>query len=187
VEKDVLTTSWKLLMLRGLIGIVFGIVAIAWPEQTIVVVVVLWGVWALIDGIGLAASAFTDGIGRGQRLLFLGMAAVALIVAFLAFTRPGMAAAALTWVLGVWLLVRGAFELVGALTAVQSAPRWLLVLGALLDIALGALFIANPGRAVVGIVWLLGVIAVAWGIVYLVLGLLVRRKAAELPDAVATV
>ena len=40
MEKDVLTTSWKLLMLRGLIGVVFGIVAIAWPEQTSVVVVV---------------------------------------------------------------------------------------------------------------------------------------------------
>lgn len=187
MEKDVLTASWKLLMLRGVIGLVFGIVAIAWPEQTIVVVVVLWGVWALVDGIGLVASAFTDGIGKGQRMLFLGMAAVALIVAFLAFTRPGMAAAALTWVLGVWLLVRGAFELVGALTAAQAAPRWLLVLGALLDIALGAIFIANPGRAAVGVTFLLGIIAVAWGIVFLVLGFLVRRKAAELPDAGVTV
>ena len=186
MDKDVLTRSWKLLTLRGLIGIVFGIVAIAWPEQTIVVVVVLWGVWALVDGIGLVASAFTDGIGKGQRMLFLGMAAVALLVAFLAFTRPGMAAAALTWVLGVWLLVRGAFELVGALAAAQASPRWLLVLGALRDIALGALFIAYPGKAVVGIVWLLGVIAVAWGIVYLVLGLPVRRQAAQLPAAVVT-
>lgn len=186
MDKDVLTRSWTLLVLRGLIGIVFGIVAIAWPEQTIVVVVVLWGVWALVDGIGLVASAFTGGVGTGQRMLFLGMAAVALIVAFLAFTRPGMAATALTWVLGVWLLVRGAFELLGAFTAVRDAPRWLLVLGALLDIALGWIFIANPGRAVIGIAWLLGVIAVAWGIVYLVLGLMVRSKAAQLPDAVVT-
>ena len=185
MTKESLTASWKLLVLRGLIGIVFGIVAMAWPQQTIVVVVVLWGVWALVDGIGLAANAFTEGLGRGQRMLLLGMAAVALVVAFLAFTRPGMTAAALTWVLGIWLLVRGVFELVGALGTVQVAPRWLLVLGALLDIALGWIFIANPGRAVVGIVWLLGVIAVAWGVVFLVLGLIVRRKAAELPDAVS--
>ena len=98
---------------------------------------------------------------------------------------PVSSAVALAWVLGIWLLVRGVFELVGALGTVQVAPRWLLVLGALLDIALGWIFIANPGRAVVGIVWLLGVIAVAWGVVFLVLGLIVRRKAAELPDAVS--
>lgn len=187
MDKDVLTRSWKVLLVRGLIGIVFGIVAIVWPQQTIVVLVVLWGVWALVDGIGLVAAAFTGDTGRGHRLLLLGMAAVALIVAFIAFTRPGMAATALTWVIGVWLLVRGAFELVGALTAAQAAPRWLLVLGALLDIALGWIFIANPGRAAVGVTFLLGIIAVAWGVVFLVLGFLVRRQAAQLPERVATV
>ncbi|GAA4407208.1 HdeD family acid-resistance protein [Fodinibacter luteus] len=184
MPKDVLTMSWKLLALRGVIGIVFGIVAIAWPKQTIVVVVVLWGVWALVDGIGLAAGAFGHGLGTGQRALFAGMAVVALVVAFIAFTRPGMAAAAVTWVLGIWLLVRGFFELVGAFSSTRSAPRWLLVLGALLDIVLGWLFVANPGAAAVGVTFLLGIIAVAWGIVFLVLALVVRRAAGQQADDV---
>ena len=187
VPQDLLTVSWKLLVLRGAIGILFGIVAIAWPQQTIVVLVVLWGVWALVDGIGLAVSAFSSGLTTGQRAVLGGLALVALVVAFIAFTRPGMAAAAVTWVLGIWLLVRGLFELVGAFSSRRSAPRWLLVLGALLDLVLGWIFVANPGAAAVGVTFVLGIVAVAWGIVFLVIGLVVRRGAAAgAPDEVVT-
>lgn len=127
MTKESLTASWKLLVLRGLIGIVFGIIGDGLAATDHRRRRGALGGVALVDGIGLAANAFTEGLGRGRRMLLLGMAAVALVVAFLAF-RPGMAAA---WVLGIWLLVRGVFELVGALGTVQVAPRWLLVLGAL--------------------------------------------------------
>ena len=163
VPKDVLIVSWKMLVLRGVVAVVFGIVAVAWPDTTLVVLVVLWGVWALVDGIGLAAQAFSHGASRNQRVLFGLMALVALAVALVAILRPSMAASAVTWVLGIWLLVRGLFELVGAFTTTTSTPRWLLLLGALLDLVLGALFVANPGESAVAVAVVLGFIALFWG------------------------
>ena len=127
MPKDLLTAAWKLLLLRGVIGIVLGIVLIAWPQATIVVLMVLIGIWALIDGIGLAAQVFAKGAGTGQRVLFGVMALVALVVALFAIFRPGVAASAVTWFIGIWLLVRGLFELVGAFSSTITAPRWLLV------------------------------------------------------------
>lgn len=182
MPKDLLTAAWKLLLLRGVVAIVLGIVLIAWPESTIIVLVVLWGVWALIDGIGLGAQVFAKGAGTGQRVLFGVMALIALVVAFLAFTRPGMTAAALTWVLGIWLIVRGAFELVGAFTATTSTPRWLLLLGAGIDLALGFLFVANPGTSAVAIAVVIGIAAVAWGVVFVALALIARSTAKEIGD-----
>jgi uncharacterized membrane protein HdeD (DUF308 family) len=179
MPKDLLTAAWRVLLLRGVVGIVLGIVLIAWPESTIVVLVVLWGVWALVEGIALGAQVFTPGGAGGQRVLFAVMALVSVVVAFLAFTRPGMAATALTWVLGIWLLVRGVFELVGALTSRTGTPRWLLLLGAGLDIVLGWLFLANPGRSAVAIAVVIGIAAVAWGIVFVALALMARRAAHE--------
>lgn len=179
---DLLTTAWKTLLVRGAVAVVLGIVAIAWPDATIVVLVVLWGVWALLDGIGLAAQAFSSGASTNQRVLFGLMALVALVVALVAITRPSMAASAVTWVLGIWLLVRGLFELVGAFTTTSSAPRWLLVLGALLDLLLGALFVANPGESAVALAVVLGVIALVWGAVFVALALLVRRRESEVAD-----
>ena len=182
MPKDLLTAAWKLLLLRGAVAVVLGVVLIAWPESTIVVLVVLLGVWALIDGIGLGVQVFERGAGTGQRVLFGVMALIAVVVAFLAFTRPGMTASALTWMLGIWLLVRGVFELVGAFTATTSTPRWLLVLGAVIDIVLGGLFIANPGQSAVAIAIVLGIAAVAWGIVFIVLGFMARRAAEQVGD-----
>ena len=186
MPEDALIVSWKLLVLRGVVAVVFGVVAIAWPDTTLLVLVVLWGVWALVDGIGLAAQAFSHEASRNQRVLFGLMALVAVAVALVAILRPSMAASAVTWVLGVWLLVRGLFELVGAFTSRSSTPRWLLLLGALLDLVLGALFVANPGESAVAVAVVLGFIALVWGAVFIALGLLVRRRAAEVaePDPV---
>lgn len=183
MPKDLLTAAWKLLLLRGVIGIVFGVVIMIWPQATIVVLMFLIGVWALVDGVGLAAQVFAKGASTGQRVFFGVMALIALVVALVAIFRPGMAASAVTWVIGIWLLVRGLFELVGAFSSTVAAPRWLLVLGALLDLVLGWLFVANPGTAAVAVAWLIGLVAVAWGIVFVVLALAARSAAKNLPEA----
>jgi uncharacterized membrane protein HdeD (DUF308 family) len=186
VPKDLLTAAWKLLLLRGVIGIVLGIILVAWPEATIVVLMVLVGIWALIDGIGLAAQVFDKGAGAGQRVLFGVMALVALVVALVAIFRPGLAASAVTWFIGIWLLVRGLFELVGAFSSTVTAPRWLLVVGALLDLVLGWLFVANPGNSAKAVAVVIGILAIAWGVVFVVLALAARSATKDLPDDVSS-
>ena len=181
MPKDLMTAAWKLLALRGAIAIVLGIILIVWPKATIVVLMVLIGLWALIDGIGLAAQVFAKGASAGQRVFFGVMALVALFVALFAIFSPDKAASAITWLVGIWLLVRGLFELVGAFSSTISAPRWLLIVGALIDLALGWLFVANPGKAAVGVAVVIGILSVAWGIVFVVLELAARSATKNLP------
>lgn len=186
MPKDLLTAAWKLLLLRGVIGIVLGIILVAWPQATIVVLMVLFGIWALIDGIGLAAQVFDKGAGTGQRVLFGVMALVALVVAMVAIFNPDKAASVITWLVGIWLLVRGLFELVGAFSSTVATPRWLLVLGALLDLVLGWLFVTHPGQSAKGIAVLIGILAIAWGVVFVVLALAARSATKDLPDDVSS-
>ena len=186
MPKDLLTAAWKLLLLRGVIGIVLGIILVAWPQATIVVLMVLVGIWALIDGIGLAAQVFDKGAGTGQRVLFGVMALVALVVAMVAIFNPDKAASVITWLVGIWLLVRGLFELVGAFSSTVATPRWLLVLGALLDLVLGWLFVTHPGQSAKGIAVLIGILAIAWGVVFVVLALAARSATKDLPDDVSS-
>ena len=182
MPKDLLTAAWKPLLLRGVIGIVLGIIIVVWPQATIAVLMVLLGIWALVDGIGLAAQAFAKGAGVGQRVLFGVMALVALVVALVAIFSPDKAASAITWLLGIWLLVRGLFELVGAFSSTVTAPRWLLVVGALLDLVLGWLFVTNPGTAAVAVAFLIGILAIAWGVVFVVVAVAARSATKDLPD-----
>ncbi len=176
---DFLTWSWKTLVVQGVIAVILGIVALVWPAITLIALVFLWGIWALIDGITMGAAAFRPGP-AGRRVLFGIMAVLGIVAAFFAFFRPGVTAVALTWILGIWLIVRGIFELVGAFSSTLQAPRWLLILGAVIDVVLGILFVSNPGVGVVSIIWVVGIMAIIWGIVFVALGLTVRKGAGQL-------
>ncbi|MFC6162239.1 HdeD family acid-resistance protein [Kribbella sp. NPDC058693] len=175
MERDWLTLGWKMLLVRGAIGIIFGILAIVWPIHTAIALALLWGIWALVDGIGSIAQAFQPE-SKGSRLWLVTLGVIALIAAFFAITSPGMAATTLTWILGIWLIVRGIFELAGAFSSQQVVPRWLLVLSGLLSILIGVLFAANPGAGAVSVAVVLGVTALVWGVVLIGVGFSVRRE-----------
>jgi uncharacterized membrane protein HdeD (DUF308 family) len=188
---DWMTMSWKGLLLRGLIAVVFGIIAIAAPVAAALAFALLWGIWALADGIGAFVQAFSKDVvgmnadgtavmgGRsgGEKALLIVLGLIGVIAGLLAITSPGLAAVALTWILGIWLIVRGIFELVGAFSASAAGARGLLILGAVVDFLLGILFVANPGKSVVGIAVFLGILAIIWGAVMFGIAFMVRKQA----------
>ncbi|MFC4785968.1 HdeD family acid-resistance protein [Nocardioides sp. MAHUQ-72] len=176
MDKDWLEVGWKLLVTRGAIAIVFGIVAVARPSETATALALLWGIWAIADGVGSLAQAFSPGAESSARWLLVAMGVIALLAGIVAVTSPAVTAVTLTWILGLWLMVRGVFELFGAVSSTTTVPRGLLVLTGLIDLFLGALFAANPGRSATGIAVLLGLVALLWGVVFLAVGLWVRRE-----------
>jgi uncharacterized membrane protein HdeD (DUF308 family) len=182
MKDEMLSLTWKVMVIRGVVGLAFGVIALVWPGETALAFIVLWGIWALIDGIGSLAEGFSTGP-RGPRWLHLLMGAVSLVVAVFAIFSPAVTASTLTWLLGIWLIVRGLTELIAGAIGVGDRGRAFLIGSGIVDLVLGVLFAANPGRAAVGIAWLLGLVALLWGLVFLVLGLVVRKQLAELPDA----
>jgi len=179
MERDWLNAGWKVLLVRGVIAILFGIVAIAWPTSTAIALALLWGFWALFDGVGSLVQAFQPE-SRGSRVWLVIMGLIALVAAFFAIFRPAVTAVALTWILGIWLIVRGVFEAIGAFSSSLVLPRWLLLLGAALSLLLGALFVANPGRAVVAIAVWLGITAIVWGGAFVAMAIAIRHDLTSL-------
>jgi uncharacterized membrane protein HdeD (DUF308 family) len=178
MDRDWLTVGWKWLVIRGVVAIVFGILAIAWPKTTAIALVLLWGFWALVEGIGCLVQAFQRQSG-GNRLWLGVIGVISLLAAFFAIFSPAMTAVTLTWILGIWLIVRGLFEVFAAFGSDLLMPRWLLLLSAALSIVIGILFAANPGSAAIGIAVLLGIMALLWGAVFVAVGLAVRRELAR--------
>ena len=176
MPKDWLTLSWKALVARGVAAVAFGIAVMVWPIETAVALALLWGVWALVEGVGSFAQAFQPGTSGWARFGLLAMGVIAFVVAFFAIFSPAVTAVTLTWILGIWLIVRGVFEVVGAFSTSTAVPRGLLLLSALVDFVLGVLFVANPGKAAVGIAVVLGITALLWGLVFLVTGFMVRKN-----------
>lgn len=175
MDREQFTSSWKMLVVRGAIGIVFGILAIVWPLETAIALVLLWGFWVLAEGISLLVEAFQSTT-QGSRLGRAVLGVIALIVAFFAIFSPSVTAETLTWFLGIWLIIRGLVEVFTAFSSYRLTPRWLLLVGAALSILLGAFFVANPGRGAVGIAVWLGIIALCWGVIFVVMGFMLRRE-----------
>jgi uncharacterized membrane protein HdeD (DUF308 family) len=180
MNQDSPSAAWQLVVARGVIGLIFGILAIVWPVTTGLALVMLWGFWALLEGLGALAQAVRATTGRarlGHALLGL----AGLVAAFLAIFSPRLTAATLTWILGIWLILRGILDGITAFTRERITPRWLFLPSAVLSVVLGAFFLANPGRAAVGIAVLLGIVAVAWGVVFIASGLLLRPRLSVAP------
>jgi uncharacterized membrane protein HdeD (DUF308 family) len=175
MEWDWLNTAWKMLVVRGALAIVFGILAIIWPISTAIALALLWGFWALVDGVGSIAQAFQPE-SRGSRVWLVVIGVIALIAAFFAIFSPAVTAVTLTWILGIWLIVRGVFEAIGAFSSSMATPRWLLLVSAALSILLGILFVTNPGAGAVGIAVWLGITALIWGAAFVAIGLTIRRE-----------
>ncbi len=180
MDRDWAVLGWKMLVTRGVLAIVFGLIAMFWPVGTALTLALLWGIWALVDGVGSIWQAFRpESKGQGRTWLLV-MGVIAILAGFIAIFHPGVAVAALTWILGIWLIVRGVIELVGAFVSTIAVPRWLLVVGGLLSLVLGVLFVANPETAAVAIAFWLGLVALIWGIAFVGIGLAVRSHVKSL-------
>ncbi|QLQ11325.1 MAG: DUF308 domain-containing protein [Nocardioidaceae bacterium] len=150
-------------MLRGLITVALGIIVMVWPDITLKVLVILVGIWALIEGIGLLADMVQAKSGTQKGLLGL-FGLISLVVAFYCLFRPSVAAATVIWFIGIWLIIRAVFGLFAAFGSDLQTSRLIALLVAAVDLALGLIFVIHPHRTANGIAWLLGLFILVSGL-----------------------
>jgi uncharacterized membrane protein HdeD (DUF308 family) len=170
VDVDGLSRNWWAVSLRGLAGILFGIITFVAPPITIAALVLLFGAYAFADGVLAIVSAVRRrGTDRGLLLLegLIGIAA-----GVVTFLWPGIAALALLYVIAAWALVTGAFEIAAAVRLRKViSGEWLLALSGVFSIALGVLLILAPGPGALALVIWIGAYAFVFGALLFALGL----------------
>ena len=160
----ILIGNWWALALRGVAAILFAVIAFVWPEITAAALILLFGVYALVDGIfalvgGLRAAQHH---GRSTALLVEGI--INLVIAVILFIWPGPALVALIYLIALWAVITGIAMVVGGMALVRLSGELLLVVGGLLSILLGIVLFAHPAVGVVALSWWLGAYALLFGI-----------------------
>ena len=169
-----------LLIVRGIVGVVFGLVAFAWPGITIAALVVIFGAYAVIDGVTNLFLGLSRRPGRGRSWSTTLQGIAGVVAGVLAFIWPGVTALVLVIFIGAWAIVTGLFEIAAAIKLRQEiSGEWLLALSGLMSLAFGVLVFAFPGAGAVGIAWILGAYAMAGGAVLIALGVRLRSKLTE--------
>jgi uncharacterized membrane protein HdeD (DUF308 family) len=172
-----LADYWWLLLLRGLVAIAFGVVAFVWPGLTLVALTLVWGAYALADGILALWAALAATGGETAKRWWLALGGVAGIVAGLvAFFYTGMTALVLLMFIAAWAIVIGVILIWGAIELHKILDdAWLIGLNGALAVAFGVLLVARPGAGALAVVWMIGWFAVVFGILHIALAFRLRR------------
>ncbi|WP_237067663.1 HdeD family acid-resistance protein [Microbulbifer guangxiensis] len=177
---SVLAENWWLLLLRGIAAVVFGLLAFVWPGLTLLTLVILFGVYALIDGF-IALIAAVKGRHRSTPMWWLILAGLVSVAAgIITFMYPQITGLVLVIFIGAWALVRGLFEIIGAVSLRKEIQgEWLLIAAGMLSVLFGIAILVNPGAGALALVWLIGAYAIALGLPLSWLAFRVRKRLEE--------
>lgn len=169
----------SVMLIRGLVGLVAGALAIIWPGLTIAFLIALFGAYAFIDGITNLVLGLRHGDRYERRWAPILEGIVGIAAGVVAFLWPGITALALLVVIAAWAIVTGVFEIVAAIRLRGVVQRdWLLALSGILSVILGILLFAFPAMGAVGIAWALGFYALLSGAMIVVLAIRLRTRPA---------
>jgi uncharacterized membrane protein HdeD (DUF308 family) len=183
---EVLSRFWWLLLIRGVISVIFGVIVFTSPGITLASLLFLFGAYVLVDGVGNVVTAIG---GRDAQedwwvLLLAGLAGIG--VGLLTLSRPGVTALVLLFYIAIWAIASGVLHIVAAirLRKVVEGELWM-VLGGLASVLFGIILVANPGEGALTLLWLIGAYAVAFGAITILLALRARRFAGRVAGAPA--
>ena len=169
---QLLARRWWALALRGVIAVLFGLLTFFIPGVTLISLVLLFGFYAILDGIFDIVSAM-KAPGHHWPLLVEGI--VGIVAGIVTFMWPGITAMILLYLIAFWAILTGVLEIVaGIRLRAVIANEILLILMGVLSTLFGILIIIFPGAGALAIIIWIGAYAVVFGIILIVLAFRLR-------------
>jgi uncharacterized membrane protein HdeD (DUF308 family) len=172
---NILSRSWWMTLLRGVLWIAFGVIIFTDPGVSLATLILLFGAFALADGIAMVIIAIG---GRAEHenwfvWLLAGLASIGIGV--LTFYNPGITALTLQLFIAMWAVSIGLLKIVGAIRLRKEIQGefWLIAAG-LLSVACGVMLVARPVAGALAVLWIIGGYAIAYGVTLAALAFRVR-------------
>jgi uncharacterized membrane protein HdeD (DUF308 family) len=174
---------WIFAIIRGILAIIFGFIALFAPIATAIVLAIFIGAWAIVDGIFDIIEAIRHR-GSSSMALRIVWGAVSILFGILVLVWPGMSLGVLVIFVGIWAIIIGVLEIMASIRhrAIPNSGWVWGIIGGGLAILFGILVLIRPGTGLITIIWIIGIWAIVWGITLIVLGVQLR-KAANTPEA----
>lgn len=173
---DALVHNWWAVLLRGLLGVTFGIFTFIWPGLSLASLVLLYGAFAFSDGVlGLVSAVRGQSEDRAPRWATILRGLLGLGAGIVTILWPGITAVALLYVIAAWAVAGGVLEIVSAVRLRRAIRgEWALALSGLLSIALGVLLMVFPVAGALALVLWVGAYVFVMGALLIVLGVRLR-------------
>ncbi|MBU1118808.1 HdeD family acid-resistance protein [Patescibacteria group bacterium] len=166
MEKELLAQYSWVMWLRGLVAIIFGVIALFWPDVTVIVLLYVFAFYVLIDGL-LSLLASIGAAKKHERWwIFIINGLISIAAGFIALFWPTITLLLLVYLIAAWALISGIFEIIAAVSIeFTKGSKWFLGIAGALSIILGILVFSFPLSGLFAIVWLIGIFALMYGVV----------------------
>ncbi|UGQ58558.1 HdeD family acid-resistance protein [Rhodococcus pyridinivorans] len=175
--RSLLKQIWWVVLLRGILAVLFGVVALVWPGITVWALVVVFAAYAIIDGIVLVVQSVRDKPeGWGW---WLAMGIVSVLAGLVALFWPGITALALLYVIAFYAILFGITGIVGGIRfrkVPESGWVWS-VLAGVVAVLFGIVLLIFPGEGILSLIVLLGIYAILFGVLLVILAFQARSAA----------
>jgi uncharacterized membrane protein HdeD (DUF308 family) len=174
-NEPAISISWWVLAVVGVISIAIGIAAMVWPKPTVAIIGVLFGAYLAFWGAVGLLNAITapDDTSTGLRIVVLLIGLLALLVGLLLIVHPGHSVQVLVWILGFWLVMLGALEIIRAIVVPQGRV-WHAIWGVVVLVA-GIVLLSDSTIGITTLVVIVGISLILQGLMEIALGLAVRK------------
>ena len=171
----VMVGNWWALALRGVVAILFALIAFFLPGITAAALIILFGAYAFVDGVfaliaGLRAARHH---GRSGALLLEGI--LNIVIGIIVFVWPGPALVALIYLIAIWAVISGIALIVAGMALIRHSGEWLLVLSGVISVLLGIILFVQPAAGVIALSWWLGFYALLFGIILVAAAFRIRH------------
>lgn len=172
---EALRRHWWVPVIRGICGVIFGVIAFAYPGLALATLVLLFGAWVLIDGVFRVIGAIGHRASDSDWGFNLIIGILGIIIGFLTFHAPGITALALVIYIAAWALMIGATEIAVAIKLRREIKgEWLLILMGLASIAFAVLLLWHPVLGAATLIWIMAWYAVIFGVLAIIFGFRLR-------------
>ena len=158
--------DWWVFAVRGVAAILFGILAMVWPDRTLTVLVYLFGAYVLVDGVSLLAALVRgDRVARQHGWAVGATGVLGIIAGVVTFAWPGLTALSLLYIVAFWAITIGVLQIIAAFELRRELDNefWM-ALGGVASLVFGALLVVSPGEGLISLVWLVGIWSVVFGV-----------------------
>ena len=186
---DLMSRYWWAVGLRGLSAVAFGVIALISPSATLSVLVMLFGAYALLDGVFALAGAIGGGgshsIGERRGWLVL-EGIVGIATGVVTFVWPNITTAVLVSLVAIWAIMTGVLEIATAVKLRRElANEWLMALSGVLSIVFGGYLIVSPAQGALALVTAVGIYALVFGVMLCAFALRLRQLRQRLGSTAA--
>ena len=156
----------------GLLSIAVGILALAYPDLTLLALGLFFGINLLMVGAFAVMVGVDEDSGAGGRTLRIVVGFLAILAGMVCLVRPGASVLALLIVVAFWFVMVGVADLARAFS--EPRHRWLSAILGVIGVAAGIIIVANPDIGLETLALLAGIAFIVRGTVELIAGFALR-------------